>query len=65
MAIKANSKPCQTSEMELFSRRRYWPQRRTQNLAKHVDGTFCKNKQELKVVHYLCKNLHLGCLTSF
>ena len=32
-------------------------------LPKISDRAFCKNSQQLKVVHYLCKNLHLGCLT--
>ena len=28
-------------------------------------GAFCKNSQTRKVVHYFCKNIHLGCLTRF
>ena len=42
MATKANSKPCQTPEMELFPRIRYWLQRQTQNEAK-LDETTGRN----------------------
>ena len=57
MATKAKPKPCQTSKMELLARSRYWAQRRTQNLAKHLRWSFCKNSQKLKAIHNLCKNI--------
>ena len=60
MTTKANSKHCQTSEIDLFPRRRYWLQRQTQDVTK--DEAFCK---KLKAVYYLRKNLHLGCLRRF
>ena len=38
--LEANSKPRQTSEMELFPRSRNWLYRRTQNLDKHLRYSF-------------------------
>ena len=37
---KGEFKTCQTSEMEHFPRRHYWPQRQSENDAKHLRWSF-------------------------
>ena len=65
MSTETNSKSCETSEMELFPRSSSSLQRQTKNIAKHLRRSFCKNCQKLNAVHYLRKNLYLGCLKRF
>ena len=65
MAIKANSKPCQTSEMELFPQVVTGFRGELRILPNIVDEALCKNSQKLKVVHYFCEKLHHECLTRF
>ena len=48
MATKANSKPCETSGMELFPRSRYWAQGQTQNLAEHLRWSFIQKQSKAK-----------------
>ena len=48
MATKANSKPCQTSEMELFPQSRYWLQRETQNVVKYLRWSFLQKQPQTK-----------------
>ena len=61
MTAKTNSKPCQTSEMELFSQFVTDIRGELRILSNIEDGAFFKNSQKLKVIQYFCKNLHLGC----
>ena len=58
---KVNSKTCQTADMELFPQVVTSFRGELKILPYIEDGAFCKNSQKLKVVHYFCKNLHLGC----
>ena len=57
MVTKANSKPCQTSEMEFFPRSRYWLKRRTQNLAKHLRWSFLQKYSKTKSHSLLMQTL--------
>ena len=67
MAAKANSKPCQAPEMELFSQvvTGFRGELRISQTQANSDEAFCKNSQKLKVVYCFCKNLHLQCLIRF
>ena len=51
MATKANSKPCQTSEMELFPQVITGFRGKLRILLNIYDEAFFKNSQKLKVVH--------------
>ena len=65
MATKANSKHCQTSEMELFPKVVTGFRGELRVLLNIYNGAFFKNSQKLKVVHCFCKNLHLEFWTRF
>ena len=62
---KVSSKPCQIAEMELFPLVVTGFRGKRRILPYIEDGTFCKNSQQRKAVHYFFKNLHLGCLARF
>ena len=65
MAGNANSKPCQASEMELFTQAVTGFKSEFRILTNIWNGAFCKNSQKLKAVHYFCKDPYLVCLTKF
>ena len=62
---KVSSKPCQTSEMELFLQVVTGFRDKLRILSNIYDVASCKNSQKRKAVHYFCKKLHLGYLTRF
>ena len=65
MATKTNSKQFPISEVELFPQVVAGFRGGLRILLNIYDQAFCKNSQKLKAAHNFCKNLHLGCLTSF
>ena len=58
---KMNSRPCQTSEMELFPQVFSGFTRNSESCQR----AFCKHSQKRKAGHYFCKKPHHGCLTRF
>ena len=62
MAAKANSKSCQTSEMELFPQVVTGFGGELRILPNILDEAFCKNSEKLKAVPYFCKTSVLDVL---
>ena len=55
MTAKANSKSCQTSEMELSPRVVTGFRGERRILSNILDEAFCENSRKRKTVHYFCK----------
>ena len=58
-----SSKPCQTSEMELFLQVVTGFRGEPESCQTSKKELFAKNSPKRKAVHYFSKNFRLGCLT--